>query len=130
MSEQTSRSAALQSARRRRMAEWFGTRKWRVRSELTFENDSLLVEAGEFWVKGGKKFRTPFGNKGSHGYILQEVNPDTGMDVWDGEKPVRASFGWVTIKNAAEMFPGSIAEVPVRPYGRSVSDVAQREAGP
>jgi hypothetical protein len=101
------------------MAEWFGTRRWRVCSELTFETDDLDVRAGEFWVKGGKVFRTPFGNKGTHGYILQEVNPATGEDVWDKEKkvPSRASFGWVTINSAAEMFPGSI-EVPPRPYGQ------------
>lgn len=130
--EDTPRSTALKAARDKRMAEWFGERRWRVCSELSFENDDLRVESGEFWVKGGKVFRTPFGNKGSHGYILQEVNPDTGMDVWDGDKQVRASFGWVTIRNAAEMFPGSIAEVPERPYGKRVgaggADVT-REAG-
>jgi hypothetical protein len=113
------RSSALRTAREKRMADWFGTRHWRVCTELTFETDDLDVQAGEFWVKGGKVFRTPFGNKGSHGYIIQEVNPDTGEDVWDKEKnaPSRASFGWVTLNSAAEMFPGSV-DVPPRPYGQ------------
>lgn len=117
------RSAALKAARGRRMAGWFKDRKWRVASELTFENDDLRVEAGEFWVKGGKVFKTPFGNKGSHGYILQEVTPD-GSDLWNAEthEPSRVSFGWVTIKSASEMYPGSIAEVPPRPYGKAGKD--------
>jgi hypothetical protein len=109
------------------MAEWFGTRRWRVCSELNSATDDLVVESGEFWVAAGKVFRTPFGNKGTHGYILQEVDPDTGADVWDEGKPSRAPFGWVTIRNAAEMFPGSIAEVPPRPYGRRVSERMHRD---
>lgn len=114
------RSAAVHAAHSRRMAEWFEGRRWRVCTELSYDHADVKVVKGEFWVARGKVFRTPFGNKGSHGYILQEVNPDTGLDVWDGAKvePSRAPFGWVTIKNAAEMFPGCIAEVPPRPYGR------------
>jgi hypothetical protein len=109
------------------MAEWFKNRRWRVASELSFEDADRRVEAGEFWIKGGKVFRTPFGNKGTHGYILQEVNPDTGMDVWDdkGHAPSRAAFGWVTIKAASDMFPGSIAEMPKRPYGQRPREVTK-----
>jgi hypothetical protein len=117
---ETGRSAALRSARERRMAEWFKDRRWRVAAELTFQNKDMRVVQGEFWVAEGKVFRTPFGNKGTHGYILQEVDPATGDDLWDDVKhePSRASFGWVTISSAARMYPGSIAEVPPRPYGK------------
>ena len=110
----------MRAAREKRMAEWFGERRWRVCEELTFENDSVAVKAGEFWVKGGKVFKTPFGNKGTHGYILQEVSPEAGIDMWDDEAnaPSRASFGWVTINSAAVLYPGSIAKVPPRPYGK------------
>lgn len=117
--EKSSRSDALRAARQRRMAEWFGKRKWRICKELTFENDDLDVQQGEFWIKGGKVFRTPFGNKGTHGYILQEVHPETGVDVWDENQraPSRASFGWVIISRASGVYPGCIDEVPPRPYG-------------
>jgi hypothetical protein len=115
------------------MAEWFKDRRWRVCTELGFEHDDMVVRNGELWVKNGKVFKTPFGNKGTHGYILQEVNPDTGLDVWDDKKhePSRAPFGWVTIKHADEMFPGSIVEVPPRPYGKrgGVSAARDTEGG-
>jgi len=125
--EKSTRSDALRASREKLMAEWFGKRRWRVCTELTFENDDLDVQAGEFWVKAGKVFRTPFGNKGTHGYILQEVDRH-GRDVWDKEKDVRsrASFGWVTIKHAADMFPQSVV-VPPRPYGKPGGMAAARE---
>lgn len=118
--EETPRSSALRRSREDKMAQWFGQRRWRVAIELTFENSDIVVHEGEFWVKGGKVFRTPFGNKGTHGYIMQEVNPETGRDVWDDKEhgPSRVSLGWVIIRNAAQMFPGSITDVPPRPYGQ------------
>lgn len=114
------RSEALKASHVRRMAEWFEGRRWRVCSELNTDQQDILVKNGEFWVKDGKVFRSPLGNKGKHGYILQEVD-EAGNDIWSAEldpAPVRAPFGWVTIRNASEMFPGSIIEVPPRPYGR------------
>jgi hypothetical protein len=118
MTEQGSRSTALHAARDARMAYWFCKRRWRVRTELNYETDDATVRNGEFWIHNGKVFKTPFGNKGTHGYILQEVDPATGNDVWNGKEPSQVSFGWVTIKSAADMFPGSIVEVPPRPYGK------------
>ncbi len=118
--EESGRSTALRAARASRMAEWFEGRCWRVATELTTESSVWTVRQGEFWIKDGKVFKTPFGNRGTHGYVLQEVDPKTGADVWkkDGIEPSRASFGWITISHAAEMYPGSIVEVPPRPYGQ------------
>lgn len=131
--QQASRGDALRRSREGRMAEWFKDRRWRVAIELAFETPDIVVDGGEFWTKDDKVFRTPFGNKGKHGYIMQEVNPDTGLDVWDDEKhePSRVTFGWVTIKHAADMFPGSIAEVPARPYGQrgGVAAALEKKAG-
>lgn len=137
-SPRRSKSAALRTARQQRMADWFERRRWRVADELTFENADLRVESGEFWVLGGQVFRTPFGNKGRHGYILQEIDPRTGADVWTGEgerrAPSRAPFGWVTMNHASGAFPGSIVVrgesgnlvpgVPPRPYGKKPPDEA------
>jgi hypothetical protein len=95
------------------MAEWFQGRTWRVRTERISETAEVSVRRGEFWAKNGAVVRTPLGNKARHGYILQEVDPETGADIGP-----EALFGWVIISNAAEMFPGSIAEVPRRPYGQ------------
>lgn len=118
--EESTRSTALRAARANRMSEWFAKRAWRVCTELTYETPVIIVKQGEFWIKDGKVFKTPFGNRGTHGYILQEVDPKTGADVWKkgGKEPSRASFGWITISHAAEMYPGSIVEVPSRPYGQ------------
>jgi len=118
MPDQSSRSIALHAARTKRMSEWFGKRRWRVCSELNYETPDVTVKNGEFWILNGKVFRTPFGNKGTHGYILQEVDLRSGADVWSNKEPSQASFGWVTIKSASDMFPDSIVEVPSRPYGK------------
>lgn len=118
--DDTTRSGKLRAARDQKMAQYFAGRRWRVAEEVTLEDDNVVIRKGEFWVKDGKVFRTPFGNKGVHGYILQEVDPK-GRDIHepgDVSKPSRAAFGWVTIKHASEQFPGSIVEVPPRPYGR------------
>jgi hypothetical protein len=124
------RSVALRAAREQRMVEWFRDRHWRVCTELMYETADISVKQGEFWILGGKVFRTPFGNKGTHGYILQEVERGTGADIWRGTEPSRASFGWITISHAAEMFPGSIAgEVPPRPYGQRGGVGARRDSG-
>jgi hypothetical protein len=119
-SEESTRSIALRAARATRMSDWFEGRSWRVCTELTYETPEMVVRQGEFWIKDGKVFKTPFGNKGTHGYILQEVQPGTGADVWKkgGKEPSRASFGWITISHASQMYPGSIVEVPHRPYGQ------------
>jgi hypothetical protein len=111
------------------MVEWFGLRRWRVCTELTYDTADISVKQGEFWILNGKVFRTPFGNKGTHGYILQEVDQKTGADIWRGNDPSRVSFGWITIRNAAEMFPRSIVEVPQRPYGQRGGVAASRTRG-
>ena len=141
MTDEAPRSAALRVARARRMAEWFEKRRWRVCAEMTYETEDIKVIAGEFGIKNGKVFKTPFGNKGTHGYILQEVDPATGQDVWVVKKDAegkatqersRASFGWVTIKSASELYPGSIAEVPPRPYGQRggvAAQISRRDPG-
>jgi hypothetical protein len=116
--EESARSTALRAARMARMSEWFDGRRWRVCTELTYDTPEVTVRQGEFWVKDGKVFRTPFGNKGTHGYVLQEVEPETGADIWRDDEPSRASFGWIMISHAAEMFPGSIVLVPPRSYGQ------------
>lgn len=108
----------MTTLRERRMQEWFGSRRWRLCTELTYERESISVHQGEFWILAGKVFRTPLGNKGTHGYILQEVDPATGADMFLESGPSRASFGWGAISKAAEMFPNSIVEVPPCPYGR------------
>jgi hypothetical protein len=130
--EESARSQALREARMARMTEWFGKRSWRVCTELTSDTTEITVRKGEFWIKGGKVFKTPFGNRGTHGYILQEVDRKTGADVWKkgGKEPSRASFGWITISHAADMFPGSIVEVPPRPYGQrgGVASALERNA--
>jgi hypothetical protein len=102
------------AVRATKMAEWFQARRRRVCTELTDENAEITVRQGEFWVKDGNVFKTPFGNKATHGYVLQEVDPKTGAD----KGTTRASFGWPVISHADEQFPGSITEVPPRPYGR------------
>src|SRR6266849_3979192 len=104
-SGQSVRGAALQAALEKRMTAWFGSRRWLVCSELSYMIDDVTVKRGEFLILNDKVFRTPFGNKGKHGYILQEVEPDTGADVWHGNEPSRASFGWVIIRNAKDKFP-------------------------
>ena len=139
MGEQgSSRSGSLRESRQKRMAEWFQGRRWRVCTELSSEQTDVVIRKGEFWVTGGKVFRTPLGNKGTHGYILQEISVKTGQDVWKstgpGENdvaPSRVPFGWVTIRNASEMFPGSITEVPPRPYGQrgGVAAALAKEGG-
>lgn len=123
---ESSRSTALRAAREQRMAEWFGSRRWRLCTELTYEATDISVKQGEFWILNGKLFRTPFGNKGKHGYILQEVNPSTEADIWRGDEPSRASFGWITLKSASDMFPRSIVAVPPRPYGQQGGVAAGR----
>jgi hypothetical protein len=129
MSEQDSRSVALRASRDNRMREWFGERRWRVCSELSSDIPDVLVRSGEFWVLNGKVFKNPFGNKGTHGYIIQEVDPDTGVDLWNDDGPSRAQFGWIVLDKAVKLFPGSIVEVPPRPYGKpgGVAGVLDRQ---
>lgn len=110
---ESSRGDALRRSREQKMSAWFGGRRWRLAKETSLENDDVLIREGEFWTKDGKVFRTPFGHKGQHGYILQEITQDG--EVIPGS---RATFGWITLANASEMFPGSVAEVPPRPYGK------------
>lgn len=139
--ELSQRGQRLREAREAKMAEWFQHRRWRVCTELTSESEDLVVRGGEFWVRNGKVFRSPFGNKGTHGYILQEIDVASGLDRWravpssqggNEAEPVRAPFGWVTINHASEMFPGSIVQVPPRPYGQrgGVSASLDRERQP
>jgi hypothetical protein len=104
---------ALRRSREQKMEQWFGGRRWRLATETSLENEDVLIRDGEFWTKDGKVFRTPFGHKGHHGYILQEITQD-GADIPGS----RATFGWITLQHASEMFPGSVAEVPPRPYGK------------
>lgn len=110
---QDSRSEALRRSRELKMSQWFGARRWRVATDVSSENDDVVIVQGEFWTKGGKVFQTPLGHKGRHGYILQEVTQD-GVDIPNS----RVTFGWVTLNTASEMFPGSVIDLPPRPYGR------------
>lgn len=118
---QDSRSGALRRSREQKMKQWFGARHWRVATEVSSETDDVVIAAGEFWTKGGKVFQTPLGHKGRHGYIMQEVRD--GVDVPGS----RVTFGWVTLAKAAEMFPGSIVELPPRPYGRRSNGPPRQE---
>ncbi len=125
------RANALRAeARARRMAEWFGNgRRWRIARELSYSTDNVICMSGQFWCLNDTCYKTPFGNKGIHGYVIAEVDPSTGKDVSVDGKPVRAVFGYTTIAHAAGMFPGSVGEVPVNPYGRPGGTTAWLRAG-
>jgi hypothetical protein len=68
-------------------AEWFAPpRCWRVLTEASGirrpEGDVLVTYVqGQFQITGDE-FLTPFGTPaGTEGYLIQEVNPQTGEDV-------------------------------------------------
>lgn len=109
---ESSRGEALRRSRNQKMTDWFGGRRWRLATETSLENEDVLIRDGEFWMKPGRVFRTPFGHKGRHGYVLQEIDQN-GADIPGS----RVTFGWITLQNASEMFPGSV-DVPPRPYGK------------
>src|SRR5260370_33571133 len=101
------------------MAEWFGNgRRWRIARELSYSTDNVICMGGQFWCLNDTCYKTPFGNKGIHGYVFAEVDPSTGKDVSVDRKPVRAVSGYTTLAHAAGMLPVCDREVPCNPYCR------------
>jgi hypothetical protein len=90
-----SRSEAAKAQRDKRLTDWFGTRRWRVCTEVSGERkdgrDTVVYDHGEFWIIGGgarsgrPTFQTPFGHNGVHGFVIQEVD-GAGQDL--GTEPV------------------------------------------
>jgi hypothetical protein len=95
------RSQSLAAARQARFDKWFKDRKWRVATERTGESRDgdvvVTYDHGEFLVAEPGEFQTPLGNRGRHGFLIQEVDPATGTDI-EGSL---AAFGLATLRNAA-----------------------------
>lgn len=64
--------------------EYFGTRKWRVASEVTGTDreESVIFAKGKFEIDGDGVFHSPLSSaRGRKGVLLQEVDPRTGDDI-------------------------------------------------
>jgi hypothetical protein len=103
------RSEVAKAARDERMREWFGTRKWRVKTEVTRTMLGIMYDHGEFWVKPPNVFQTPFGHKGRHGLIITEIDPDTGKDLVPA---VLAAFGHTALVKAQDLYKCFPAGLP------------------
>lgn len=106
------RSEAAKDARDKRLRAWFGKRRWRVMTEMSGERRQRLgvaremsvvrYDQGEFWIiTRDRVFQTPFGYKGRHGFLIIEVDPETGADL----NPLSvAAFGYGVLTKAQELF--------------------------
>jgi hypothetical protein len=106
------RSDSLAAARAQRWQQWFGTRHWRVMTEVTERRtdretgSAVIADHGEVWIEGDAQFQTPLGNKGRHGFLVTEVGPD-GRDL---DPAVQVIFGYAALCRARD--EGAVAEVP------------------
>lgn len=90
------RSEVAKEARDRRLRGWFEKRRWRVMTEMSGERRknlpckpgepqqvaSIRYDQGEFWYTSPQGvFQTPFGYKGRHGFLIVELDPETGNDL-------------------------------------------------
>lgn len=83
-----------------RWEEYFGTRRWRVATEVTGadEQDGAVVAfvKGKFGIEGGV-FHSPLSSaRGQKGVLLQEIDPQTGRDIAGS----RIAVGVVVLRNA------------------------------
>lgn len=105
------RSEAATKARDARLAKWFEVRRWRVRIEDSATRKVGKTEVtyaqGEFWITGDHVFQTPFGYKGRHGFIIQEIDPVAGADIGD---PV--CFGHAVLDKAQGLYQCFPAGLP------------------
>jgi hypothetical protein len=98
------KSEALKETRAEIMKRLFDGRKWKVLKEVHLgKNEQTGLP---------DRFKTPFGNKGSHGFVLQEVRED--------DQDVREVVGATVLKRAAEEF-GAV-ELPVKQRKRRTKE--------
>jgi hypothetical protein len=122
MPANSSRSAALSRSRTERFDSWFKDRRWRVLEEMSGQRErdgsTVIYDAGEFWVSWPGIFQTPLGHRGRHGFLIREVDPQTGADL---EPAVDVAFGFVTLSTAVERYqavrglPSEPRKVPPSP---------------
>lgn len=94
------RSEALAAARKTKMDELYEGQKYTIEAEIK--------------LKDGKKFITPFGNKGSNGYLLKNVDPNA-----DGEKKTHI-IGRSVLDQVAEVY--SAVELPAKTRKRRTAE--------
>ena len=107
------RSVNIRASKHAKFEDWFQGRRWRICTELSGPVDGGTCTEGEIKLTAPAVFQTPFGNKGRHGFIIQEVSTD-GRDL--ATRP--ATFGLKVLREATELY-GSITNLPApRPRGR------------
>jgi hypothetical protein len=110
-----SRSESLRTARAAELASWFRDRRWRVMTEvsgtatLPESECTITYDHGEFWIGNPYLFRTPLGHNGRHGFLLRELDPQTGADT---SQISMASFGHDVLVKAQERFGAITGELP------------------
>jgi hypothetical protein len=98
-----------------KLEDWFGTRKWRVATEVSGEQSVqvpnqegeepltaevvVIFRKGRFEVGSPGSFSSPLGSRGRVGVLLQEVGPD-GKDI-EGS---RSTWGESVVRRAKEEF--------------------------
>jgi hypothetical protein len=99
------RGEALRAVREAKFDSWFRGRCWRVAEEWTTTRmvggDEVAYDKGEFWVTPPGVFQTPLGHKGRHGFVIREIEPQSGIDK---HPAVQAAFGFSTLKMANERY--------------------------
>lgn len=108
-----SRSEALKAARQAAFDKWFKDRRWRIATEYDGEEHVagkpvINYVRGEFHVVPPGKFETPLKHKGRHGFILQEVDPETGADI-EGS---RTAWGIQVLRKAISQHGAVTGELP------------------
>lgn len=65
--------------------EYFGTRRWRVATEVTGTVERVAFTKGRFEISGGV-FHSPLSSaRGRKGILLQEIDPESGKDIEDSQ---------------------------------------------
>lgn len=108
------RSASIRESRAARMSYWFKGRQWRICTELSGPVDGGTCTEGEVRLTAPSVFQTPFGHRGRHGYIIQEVARSDGRDL--STRPV--TFGLKVLREAQELYGSIVNLPPPRPRGR------------
>jgi len=62
---------------------------------------TITYDHGEFWVTAPGTFKTPLGNQGRHGFLIREVDPQTGADL---DPAVDEAFGHILLTSAVALY--------------------------
>lgn len=94
----------------KRLAPWFGTRRWRVMREVTgnviMGGVKIAYAAGEFQIDQPGVFVTPMGHRGRRGFLLIETD-EAGHDIAGSWQ----AFGEATLRRAAAAY-GTVDGLP------------------